>query len=123
MLKLHPQKTLMPILFFSVAIVCGYTHANAETFEKYLDENESARVRYENCNPDQRQEMEHRWAIFNERYNSLSLEEQEKINAMRRERESRWRRLSKLGKAEMINRYELDLETCIAEHPFQECNI
>jgi len=122
MSHIQPIAKLMIIAMVAASALYGAGPA-AATFESYLQENKSARARYENCSADQQQKMEQRWIIFNEQYNSLSLEEQEKIDIMRREREERWNRLSGLERAQVVESLELDPETCIALYPYQECNI
>lgn len=79
MFKAHQKTTIMLFMIIYTATAAGLARGAKESFKLFLRENESARVRYENCSPEQRLEMKQRWEIFNERYNSLSLAEQKKL--------------------------------------------
>ena len=97
------------LIIFSIAVPVLYgADPAAETFEMFLRENSAANMRYENCTPEQQLEMRHRWVIYNERYNNLTLDEKHEIEAMRREREARWSRLSEHEKMELQSGDVLD---------------
>ena len=93
---------LRTISFFRIIIVLALclfcfsgTALASDSFAQFLNENASARERYENGTADQQKDMQESWAVLQKRYRSLSPEEKEKARTIRRERKERWDRLSR----------------------------